>query len=233
MFVVFPKDESLCIFSLDVTTLLLHTSTRGSLIAVSEAVRLGEACMRLILLDLRGVRVVEFTIVDGWIVLRVVHLLLLVGGHLAALLVPAQLVWVQHAEHLREALANAGNSLCWVPEGQLLPWHELNLLAVHVNEALFAGGARESTKRLLAEHGVFLVLLTSAHFRHNEVVQVLQLLVMHLQTLTGLVLASELLAHGLDNLVESALNVHADLLEAWLRVDLVLQLLDPPGEFVL
>jgi len=220
-------------FSLDVTTLLLLASTRGSLRVVGEAVRLGEARMRLILLDLSLVRVVEFTVVDGWVVLRVVHLLLLVGSHLAALLVPAQLVWVQHAEHLREALANAGNSLRWVPEGQLLPWHELDLLAVHVDEALLAGGARESTKRLLAEHGVFLVLLTTAHFRHDEVVQVLQLLVMHLETLTGLVLASELLAHGLDNLVESALDVHADLFEAWLGIDLVLQFLDPAGELVL
>ena len=110
---------------------------------VGEAVGLGEARVRLILLDL-SVGVVEFTVVDVWIVLRVVHLLLLVCSHLAALLVPAQLVRVQHAEHLGEALANAGNSLRWVPEWQLLPWHELDLLAVHIDEALFAGGAREA-----------------------------------------------------------------------------------------
>ena len=72
------------------------------------------------------------------VVLAHVHRLLHVC-HLAALhLMTRQLVWVDHREHLRETLSNTRDSLRWVTEWQLVPWHELNTLSVHVNKTLLA-----------------------------------------------------------------------------------------------
>ena len=62
--------------------------------------------------------------------------------HLAAVvIVTRQLVRVDHREHLRETLAYAGDPLSWIAEWQLVPRHELDTLAVHVDESLFARGA--------------------------------------------------------------------------------------------
>jgi len=81
----------------------------------------------------------------GHLILAHVHWLLClleVVSHLAVLiLVTAQLVRVDHGKHLGEALADTSDSLSWVAERQLVPWHEFNTLAVHVNEALFTGSA--------------------------------------------------------------------------------------------
>ena len=45
----------------------------------------------------------------------------------------AELVRVNHRQHLAEALADTSDSLRGISEGQLAPRHEFDLLAVHVN----------------------------------------------------------------------------------------------------
>lgn len=117
-------------------------------------VSLREACVRATI-HVLSVRVVELLLLVGHgIVLAHVHWLI----HLAVLFVARELVRVNHGQHLGEALTNTGDSLRRVPEGKLVPRHELNALAVHVDETLLAGGARQTAERLLAEHGVLFVL---------------------------------------------------------------------------
>lgn len=74
------------------------------------------------------------------------------------LLVTGQLVRVDHRQHLREALADSSDSLSRVTEWELVPGHELNAFAMHVDETFLAGSARHSTERLFTEHGIFFVI---------------------------------------------------------------------------
>lgn len=74
--------------------------------------------------------------------LAAVHLLLLVVDLAAAV---RQVVWVDHRQHLREALSDTRKSLCGVSEWQLAPGHELNALSVHIHQVLLARGARQAS----------------------------------------------------------------------------------------
>ena len=137
--------------------------------------------------------VIEFGVTEGRVVLRVVNLLVLIVSHLASLLVSRELVWVEHREHLGETLTDSGNSLSWVSEWKFVPSHELDSLSVHVLESLLAGCAGKSLKWLLAEHSILLILAATTASGHDDVVKVLQLLLMDLESLSHFSLISELL----------------------------------------
>lgn len=96
-------------------------------------------------------------------------------------------------------MTDAGDSLGWVSEWKLVPWHELNLLAHHVDEILLARCARKATKRLLAEHSILFVLTTT--LAHEKTVQVLELALVNLESFLSLGLVSELLRQKLDDVV--------------------------------
>ena len=61
------------------------------------------------------------------------HLLSTLCALHVVLLVPRQLVWVDHGQHLGEALSDASNSLGRVTEGKLVPRHEFNSLTMHID----------------------------------------------------------------------------------------------------
>ncbi len=179
-----------------------------------------------------GVRVIElFLLVSKGLILTHVHRLATLRHLAVLLLVTRKLVWVDHAEHLGEALTDAGDSLSGVAEGQLVPGHEFDLLSVHVYQALLAGGARHTTKRLLAEHGIFLIVTLSIEFLHEEV-QVFNLLLMHLESLTSIALVSELLLQSFDNVTETVLQGFVESGEISLLIKIVLELLDPFGKLI-
>ena len=138
------------------------------LVALREAISSREAGLSTAI----HIIVVELLLLAGHR-LSLAHVHGLAVSHLAVLLVTGELVRVDHGKHLREALTNASDSLRRVSEWKFVPWHEFDTFAVHVNESLLAGGARKTTKGLLAEHCVLLIF-SSAALRHEEVVEVLQ-----------------------------------------------------------
>ena len=127
-------------------------------------------------------------------------------GHLAVLLlVTRKLIGVDHGKHLGEALADTSDSLCWVAERQLVPGHELNTFSVHVNKTLLTRSAGHSAERFLAEHGVFFVFATAA-LGHDEIVKVLELLLVNLESFASVTLVSELLSKSLHNIGKTVLE---------------------------
>lgn len=55
------------------------------------------------------------------------------SAHLPHVLVAGHLLWIDDAEHLAEALANAGDPLRWIAEGQFAPRHIVDLSALQIN----------------------------------------------------------------------------------------------------
>lgn len=175
-----------------------------------------------------SVRVVELLLLVGHgLVLAHVHWLI----HLAVLFVARELIRVNHGKHLGETLTHTGDSLRRVSEGELVPWHELDALAVHVDETFLAGGARQAAEWLLAEHGILLVL-AMATLRHDQVVQILELLLMDLECLARVTLVSKLLRQGFDDVRKSVLEGLVHLSEVGLLVQRVLHLFHPLRELV-
>ena len=87
-------------------------------------------------------------------------------------------------EHLREAFTVLGNALVWISEWQSLPGVVVNLLAIHVNQALLARCASSWSQMLLAEHSIFFILIfcgahviEDLHDFPNVPVQLIQALV--------------------------------------------------------
>ena len=157
-------------------------------IACSEALGGGEASLST---AIHVVLVEMLLLTSSWIHLAHVRGLLGVS-HLAVLFVTGKLIGIDHREHLGEALTDACNPLGRVPERQLVPWHEFNTLAVHIDKTLLAGGTRETTKRLLAEHGIFLVF-TLAALSHHQVVQILEVPLKEFERFASVGLVCELL----------------------------------------
>ena len=77
--------------------------------------------------------------------------------------------------HLREALARLGHALTRILEREILPWYVVRAEAEHVLDALGAGSTRQS---LRGEHGIILIAL--ALERHEQVIQILQVLLQQL-----------------------------------------------------
>ena len=121
--------------------------------------------------------VVELVFHRG-VLLRVVRVLNATVHLAVCLLVARELVWVNHRQHLGEALTNTSNSFCWITEWKLVPRHKLNLLSHHVDEVLLTGCTRESTEWFLAEHGILFVL--AASLAHEQAVKVLELALVNL-----------------------------------------------------
>ena len=101
---------------------------------------------------------------------------------------------------------------------------------MHVNETLLAGGAGESAKRLLAEHGVLFVF--AAALAHDEVVQVLELFLVDLERLAGVRLVSKLFGQRFHDVAQSVLERLVHLREVRLLVQRVLHLFHPLRELV-
>ena len=123
---------------------LAFTDASWSLI-LSSKLWLMESLMSLVGVVVRAhshgiVRVVELFLSCRFM-LGLMHRLSWVVTHLALLLVPRELIWVDHGQHLGETLSNTGDSLRWVSEWQLVPWHEFDLSSVHVDQALFTRSA--------------------------------------------------------------------------------------------
>ena len=53
----------------------------------------------------------------------------------------AQMVRIDHRQHLRESLANSGDSFGWVPEGKLAPRKVVYPLTIEIDDVLCAAGA--------------------------------------------------------------------------------------------
>ena len=101
---------------------------------------------------------------------------------------------------------------------------------MHVDESLFAGGARHSTEWLLAKHSVLFVVATT--LLHDEIVKVLELLLMNFECLASISLVSKLLVESLHNFTQAFLESPIHLSKVGLRVKLVLHILHPLGELV-
>jgi len=101
---------------------------------------------------------------------------------------------------------------------------------MHVDETLFAGGARKSAKRLRAEHGIISLLF--AALAHDEIVQVLELLLVDLERLAGVHFVSKLLGQRFHYVAQSVLECLVHLHKVRLLVQRVLHLLHPLRELV-
>ena len=122
-------------------------------------------------------------------------------------------------------MAHSSDPVRWVTEWQFIPRHELGLLTIHICKTLLAAGARETTKRLRSEHGI-LVLWSSCSSTHDQVVQVLELLLVQLERLASIYLVSELLRQLCNDLCKSFSQRLIKLFPVSLSIDLILQILD-------
>lgn len=127
---------------------------------------------------------------------RVLNLMGLVHSRLVLhvamrLLVAGQLFGINHRKHLGEALTDTCNPLSGVSEWELVPRHELDALAHHVDKVFLTGGARQATQWFFAEHSVLVVVTMT--LAHEETVEVLELSLVGLECLLCLVLVSKLL----------------------------------------
>ena len=167
-------------------------------------------------------------LIEGWILLVTHwHLLTLHGLVVSTTLmqiVTRNLVWTDHRKHFRETLPHSGNSLWGVTEWQLVPWHEVGFLTVHVGEAFLAWGARKSTKRLSCEHCILLSIATSS--THDKIVQVLELLLVDPESLVSIGFVGKLFGQLLNDLGKSFGKSLVKLLPVCLLIELVLQSLN-------
>jgi len=102
---------------------------------------------------------------------------------------------------------------------------------MHVNESLFTRSARQTTKRLCAEH-CFVCGVATATLAHDEVIKVLELLLMELEGLASVSFISKLFSQSLHDVAETILQCFVHLCKVSLRVQAVLHLLHPLSELV-
>ena len=98
---------------------------------------------------------------------------------------------------LREALAGLHHPLSWVLEGEVLPWDVVSTEAKHVLDALGACGTGEALRH---KHRILFGALSLE--RHEEVVEVLQILLEELVRLVILATISEAVHQAVEELVE-------------------------------
>jgi len=88
---------------------------------------------------------------------------------------------------------------------------------VHVDETLLAGSAGKSAKWLRAEHSIVSCLFAS--LAHNEIVEILELFLVNLESLARVCLVSKLLGQCLYDITQSILKCLVHLREVCLRVE--------------
>jgi len=101
---------------------------------------------------------------------------------------------------------------------------------VHVDEALLAGGTRKSTERLLAEHSI--VLVVTATFAHDQIIEILELFLMDLKSLASVCLVCKLFGQCFHNVTQSVLEGLIHLGKVCLLVQRVLHFFHPLCKFI-
>lgn len=68
------------------------------------------------------------------------------------------------------------NALRGITEGEAIPWQVVSLHALEIYNVLLTRSTRHPTKRLLCEHGIIFILSTLVSHGHNQIIEVLDLL---------------------------------------------------------